>query len=258
LSQLNNFLSTCLAWVVMALRTNKAKEYITYIYPALIPLSTIPDLTQYRADPQYLSQLILSMGKVPSQLQFSKVGITRVISKEFGYLETDLYRFSPYGCLIYDKNYRASKDYIESYVLPAIAKIRGTQASFERMNEILNHEIENMQKSTIKNLQESYEYISGLRVSSLNSLAKAEFSRTEPQLTEVSDELRTIFGISKLQASMEKKIEILKSFLERLTADRASRFERRLSRFNMLLAIISVLLAASALPPILKILHLGT
>lgn len=246
-NKLATFEKLCIDWVKMCLTNTNATEWIDYIYPILIITKSDPPLTtpDIRNNMNSIAtQLILS--RVPNTLFFNNDAISKLISADFGYLETDLYKFSLYGCLIYDRNYSiSSKQYIQDYLIPYVAKIRTVQLFLEYLNNILNEKI----PISIKDkMNQNENLVFQLREISLRALATIEYPKSHTHLADVSEVLRKIFYIEKLQSEIEKKIDVLNSMLERISNVREVRHNRTMTTIGIIISIISVVVSALAIP----------
>lgn len=241
-----------ISWIRIRIGQANVNESVRYLYPVLILTNTFPAMTspEIRKNIDKLTANLV-LGLVPITFNFTEEARERMISKDFGYLENDPYKFSPYGCLIYDRNYdRGSVLYIQEQVIPHIANIRGVQYFLESLNKILNDKIKDGSKSDTKKKRDE---LFQIRETALKGLTVVENTRSYKHLSEISDLLRSMFDIDRLQANIEKKIEVLDAIFEKMQNESDAALSKKLNYVGIALTVIGVLLAIIALPPILKI-----
>jgi hypothetical protein len=163
------------------------------------------------------------------------------------YLNRRVHSISLYGGLIYNNDYASVRNYIQDYVVPELAKLKTTQAFFEVLDIFLNNQLDAQQD---QNLENSYQRMAKLKESSLKAIATTEYSRSFRQLTQISAELTSIFGIDSLRTSLNDKIDVIDSILERIIEARNRKADKRIAITNILLGLLSFLVALLALPQI--------
>jgi hypothetical protein len=246
INDVSSFFAAFNRWVKKTLVINRAEKWLRDLYFVLLISGTVPQITSKTLEDNRELQSDLIMAAVsPKNLPFTNRAILEMSSRNLGYLATNFYKFSPYGALIFDSLYRESKDYVESIIVPIIARTRATQVLFEFVNQYL---VDELGKLTEKSAREHWEKLTILRETVLKALAGCETSRSMVQLVNLSNILWKQFGIDKSMNSVQYKIEVLDSLLSGLIDERLKGFERRISFVNVLLSLISVLLALLAIP----------
>ncbi len=252
LDQVSALIRRFMAWIRAGLVSWNAEDWSPYVYPIFILQDATPKPTKKGLEGENQILLKVVLPSLPPELRFTEATIEKVFSHDLGYLESEFYRFSPYGAFLYSSSYPRLSSYIDEVIVPIIGRFRQSQATLETLNGVLDSRIGKLSRSA--NITEGFRTIAELRESVLSILSETDFGQVFKQRAEASESLVRIFGVRTMEGAIQRKVDILNSIIDSINQRQIQKAADASARTNLLLTFIGLALAAIGV--ILAIPHL--
>lgn len=237
LSRVEDIARAFVRWIRASLGKYCENPWSKNPYSTIVIWRTTPQIQPSEIQRDSILQTRLMTCSLPINLKFSSNSVMGLSSNNLGYLEADFYKFSPYGGMIFNVDYPAAKQYIDSTLIPLVSNVVAIRALFDYLNSYMAEKM----KSMISDPKKHSNKLTDLREIVLKSLAFAEVSPNYVQLTKIVESLKNMLNFDSVEKSLNNKLQFVDSILQRISDDREKSLNDKISYLNVILAIFGVI-----------------